>query len=665
MTYIFVRFDIPGYDQFLKSIRTDVTFKTTYDNEKFEDVSLENISRVGFVYDNNVEFIQFGSTIFVNDNYKFLYFRKELVDLFKTTNRNINVDLITCDLDSKQFIDEVSKLKQIIPNVEINYSINPTGNNSEGGDWITESNNKSIKDIYFNDNINGYGYVLGQSSDHAAFIANDTTVWTFGKGSSGQLGNGTNINSNVPVQVTGITNAIYVACSLNSTAIIKDDGTLWTCGDNTYGQLGDGTTISSNVPIQVPGISTAVQVATGNGFMIVLLSDGTLRGVGNNSTGQLGIGTNINSPLLITLPGVTNAKYIECGSSSTFYIDVNGNVFGTGSNLVGQLGNNSTISTTSFVQMTGITNAISVSSGFNFTVVIKSDGTVWSVGSNANGRLGDGSMVLYRSLVGQIPGITNAIAASCGSAHTIVLLADGSVISFGQNASGQLGNGNTTSQSTPVSVIGSTNIIAIGVTQFSSIMLKNDGTIVTFGRDNFGQLGDGTNTNSSTAVSVILQTGQKVYRVLESKLSSMFCIREDNLVKTSRGMIPIRDVISGDTVFDENNKPVNVEYNIKMALKTKKFIKIRKKVFFGVGPSNDLYLTNEHPIKILGYEMVGRTLLVNNGVTQVTLDKKYYVYSICTEERIFINVENIPVCTVKRSDWEELTNKNGILWFKQ
>ena len=101
-------------------------------------------------------------------------------------------------------------------------------------------------------------------------------------------------------------------------------------------------------------------------------------------------------------------------------------------------------------------------------------------------------------------GLGGAVKAiTAGVAHTTVLMADGTVRAWGYNGLGCLGNGTTTSSTTPVTVIGlGGTVTAIAAGQFYNLALMADGTVRAWG-DNFGgQLGNATTTNSSTPVRV-------------------------------------------------------------------------------------------------------------------------------------------------------------------
>src|SRR3989344_3065987 len=105
-----------------------------------------------------------------------------------------------------------------------------------------------------------------------------------------------------------------------------------------------------------------------------------------------------------------------------------------------------------------LSDIIAVSRGVSnsHVLVIKSDGAVLAWGLNSNGQLGDGT-VGPRLLPVQVSGLgsgSGVVAVAAGSGHSLALKSDGTVLAWGNNASGQLGDGTTTSQTTPVQVSG-------------------------------------------------------------------------------------------------------------------------------------------------------------------------------------------------------------------
>lgn len=123
----------------------------------------------------------------------------------------------------------------------------------------------------------GYNNVLA--------IASNGTLWGWGKNTNGELGDGTILLKNSPVQIGTANNWKEVACSMDGiysfTLAVKTDGTLWAWGSNTYGQLGDGTQINKNYPIQVGTDTDWETVAAGLSHSLAIKQNGTLWGWGS------------------------------------------------------------------------------------------------------------------------------------------------------------------------------------------------------------------------------------------------------------------------------------------------------------------------------------------------------------------------------------------------
>src|SRR5207245_7369310 len=100
--------------------------------------------------------------------------------------------------------------------------------------------------------ISGVTVIAG--GRHSLALKSDGTVWAWGLNIAGELGNGTNTNSNTPVQVSGLSGVTAIAVGFLHSLALKSDGTVWAWGDNDQGQLGNGTNTSSNTPVQVSGL---------------------------------------------------------------------------------------------------------------------------------------------------------------------------------------------------------------------------------------------------------------------------------------------------------------------------------------------------------------------------------------------------------------------------
>jgi len=134
-------------------------------------------------------------------------------------------------------------------------------------------------------------------------VKNDGTVWAWGYNTIGQLGNGNTTDSNVPVQVSGLTGIMAAIGGMDHSLAVKNDGTVWAWGWNGEGELGNGTNTNSNVPVQVTGITGNMALASGDYHSLSLKSDGTVWAWGANNVGQLGNGNNTASNVPILMGG--------------------------------------------------------------------------------------------------------------------------------------------------------------------------------------------------------------------------------------------------------------------------------------------------------------------------------------------------------------------------
>ena len=180
---------------------------------------------------------------------------------------------------------------------------------------------------------------IGSGDLYSCSLLSDGTVKCWGLNGFGQLGDGTSNSSFVPVLVTGISNAISIAAGYSHTCAVLSDGTVKCWGWNGYGQLGDGTgSYQSNVPVLVTGISNAISIAAGNGHTCAVLSDGTVKCWGWNGSGQLGDGTSNSSNVPVLVTGISNAISIAAGNGHTCAVLSDGTVKCWGWNFYGQLG---------------------------------------------------------------------------------------------------------------------------------------------------------------------------------------------------------------------------------------------------------------------------------------------------------------------------------------
>ena len=141
------------------------------------------------------------------------------------------------------------------------------------------------------------------------------------------------------------------------------------------------------------------------------------------------------------------------------------------------------------------------------TLALKLDGTVWAWGDNRSGQLGIGTIGGNRPTPVQVSGLTGIIAITAGAAHSVALGPDGLIRAWGNNSSGQLGDGTFMTRSTPTLVQGLILVTRVGAGRVHSLALRADGTAWAWGDNSSGQLGTGNFTTSPRPVQVTGMSG--------------------------------------------------------------------------------------------------------------------------------------------------------------
>lgn len=317
------------------------------------------------------------------------------------------------------------------------------------------------------------------------FLKNDSTVWACGDNTYGQLGNGTNTSSNVPIQITSLSSVVAISAGYKHSLFLKSDGTAWGCGANTYapflggGMLGDGTQTNRKIPVQVHALTNIVALSGGASFSLFLKSDGTAWSCGSNYFGQLGLGGN---PLTsITTPGKINSlsglRAVSAGFDHSLFLKSDGSVYGAGLNICGEMGDGTTSNKYTPFKIQGISEVTAIDAGSDHFVYLKSDGTVWASGINGEGELGEGSGVDQHKVVQTSISGVNAIAA--GDYFSLYSKSDSTVWGSGLNTYSQLGDGTFINKliPTPVSNVCPVYFEPVVAAGIEENLLQNDVTI--------------------------------------------------------------------------------------------------------------------------------------------------------------------------------------------
>jgi alpha-tubulin suppressor-like RCC1 family protein len=361
-----------------------------------------------------------------------------------------------------------------------------------------------------------FGTIIAVSPiETRAAVSTVPAGWAFAWGSNnfGQLGNGTAINSrtavgvNLPAgtTVTAVSGGVFHSLALTST------GHVLAWGDNTYGELGNGTNTSSSTPVAVslPSGTTVTAIAGATIFSLALTSSGQVLAWGFNGQGQLGNGTTVNSniPVSVSLPSGTTVTAIAGFGHHGMALTSTGQVLAWGSNISGELGNGTTIysSTPVAVSLPSGTTVTAIAGGNIHSLAVTSTGRALAWGDNSSGQLGNGTTLGSSTPVAvSLPSGTTVTAIAGGNIHSLALTSTGQVLAWGDNIQGELGNGTTNRSTTPVLVslpLGTT-ATAIACGGQHSLALTSTGQVLAWGRNVEGQLGNGTSSNSTTPVVV-------------------------------------------------------------------------------------------------------------------------------------------------------------------
>lgn len=350
---------------------------------------------------------------------------------------------------------------------------------------------------------------VSSGGGHTVALKTNGTLWAWGaNGGHGQLGDGTNLDSNVPVQIGTDTNWSKISAG-NHTVALKTNGTLWAWGDNNFGQLGNGTNIDSNVPVQIGTDTNWSKISAGMGNTVAIKTNGTLWVWGKNTSGQVGDGTNIDRNIPIQIGTATNWSKILSVHEHTVAIKTDGTLWAWGWNANGQLGDGTTTNKLIPTQIGTANNWKELGGTWYSTTAIKTDGTLWAWGDNSVGELGDGTNI-SKIVPTQVGVDTNWKALSKpGDFHTIALKTNGTLWAWGLNHEwwsggniGQLGDGTYIDRNSPVQIGTGTNWSIVSAAGVNSSAVRTDGTLWTWGLGVWGQIGDGNNIDRNVPTSV-------------------------------------------------------------------------------------------------------------------------------------------------------------------
>ncbi|MDA9951700.1 hypothetical protein N9D31_03890, partial [Oligoflexaceae bacterium] len=392
--------------------------------------------------------------------------------------------------------------------------------------------------------------------DHSCIIRSDRTVWCAGKNSDGQLGNGTNANSDVFVETAGA-NRITTGAKIvtgpvkvrTGTCVVLTDGQVKCWGTGEYGTIGDGSIGNTNMPgNSAIGITDAIQIYVSNGSACALRASGEVWCWGYNGDGRLGIGSSVTTTTPTKVVGLSDVVMsTHSPSGSLCGLKSDGSVHCWGNATIYGLGDGTFQSDSLAARIPGLPMISEIFTAGRSIVAIDFEGKLWFWGTGSamgtqpiadwrDPRFLDKSTELHASSGGACR-LTESGRVHCQGSNRYGTLGNGSlgglqktyedvglsgvsvlsshylgycaykspdIYCWGLLTDGLAGNGSTSNLSAPVptKVLTMPNVTDLSYNFSSQCALLSDKTVKCWGNNEGGQLGDGTTVDRGTAVTV-------------------------------------------------------------------------------------------------------------------------------------------------------------------
>lgn len=258
------------------------------------------------------------------------------------------------------------------------------------------------------------------------------------------------VHSSTPVELQGFPTLASVSTVDNRVVGLSQDGTVWHVGQTVDGKR-------NQTPQQVVGLSDIVEVSTGEGHELALREDGTVWGWGNSLLGQLGLENRAPNPVAIPvhIMGLSHIVSIAAGGEHCLALRNDGVIMSWGWNGAGQLGRENGDSVYSPDQVPTIANVVSIAAGTDHSIAVAKDGTIWIWGESYFNPPYQLSLEVpnEQSDLPEKKAIIPDIKTISTGLHTLILTNSGTVLGWGKNNFGQLGNGTATDTLVPSPVV--------------------------------------------------------------------------------------------------------------------------------------------------------------------------------------------------------------------
>ena len=326
---------------------------------------------------------------------------------------------------------------------------------------------------------------------HSSALTADGSLYMWGYG----YYNGTLENSSVPIKV--MDNVASVSLGVEHNAAITKDGSLYVWGLNDEGRLGNGTLEDSSfVPIKI--LDNVVSVSLGDEHSAAITEDGSLYVWGYHCC-VFGNSTTKSSYVPIKI--MSNVASVSLGWQHSAAITTDGSLYMWGRNWEGQIGNgDGGTGQFCYVPIKVMDDVASVSLGRDHSAAITKDGSLYIWGENYSGQLGNGDSGYpkYSDVPKKV--MDNVASVSLGGQHSAAITTGGSLYMWGGNGHGQLGNGTTEDSYVPIKIMD--NVASVSLGRLHSAAITMDGSLYMWGENGYSQLGNGTTDKSLVPIKI-------------------------------------------------------------------------------------------------------------------------------------------------------------------